>query len=62
MAVQIHGSETWTLKKRDWNRVPAAEMKYIRTVNVCTWTDEVRNEDIRNELDIVPLYGKNYRI
>jgi hypothetical protein len=34
--VLLYGSETWTLTKRDWNRIQAAEMKYLRTVKGCT--------------------------
>jgi hypothetical protein len=26
--VLLYGSETWTLRKRDWNRIQVAEMKY----------------------------------
>jgi hypothetical protein len=48
------GCETWTLKKRDWNRIQAAEMKYLRTVKGCTKVDQLRNEDIRSELGIPP--------
>jgi hypothetical protein len=36
----------------------AAEMKYLRTVKGCTRLDQIRNEDIRNELDISPLSKK----
>jgi hypothetical protein len=34
--VLLYGSETWTPRKRDWNRIQAAEMKYLRTVKGCT--------------------------
>jgi hypothetical protein len=27
--VLLYGSETWALRKRDWNRIQAAEMKYL---------------------------------
>jgi hypothetical protein len=40
---------------REWNRIQAAEMKYLRTVKGCTRLDQIRNEDIRNELGISPL-------
>jgi hypothetical protein len=30
-------------------------MKYLRTVKGCTRLDQIRNEDIRNELGISPL-------
>jgi hypothetical protein len=55
--VLLYGSETWTLRKRDWNTIQAAEMKYLRTVKGCTRL-EIRNEDIRNELGISPLSEK----
>jgi hypothetical protein len=29
--VLLYGSETWTPKKRDWNRIQAADIKYLRT-------------------------------
>jgi hypothetical protein len=57
--VLLYGSETWTLRKRDWNRIQAAEMKCLRTVKGCTGLDKIRNEDIRNELGISPLSEKN---
>jgi hypothetical protein len=55
MAVQILlcGSETWTPRKRDWNRIQAAEMKCLRTVKGC-----IRLNQIRNELGISPLSEK----
>jgi hypothetical protein len=37
--VTLYGSETWTPRKRDWNRIQAAEMKYLRTVKGCTRLD-----------------------
>jgi hypothetical protein len=56
--VLLYGSETWTPRKRDWNRIQAAEMKYLRAVKGCTTLDQIRNEDTRNELDISPLSAK----
>jgi hypothetical protein len=60
--VLLNGSETWTPRKRDWNRIQAAEMKYLRTVKGCTRLDQIRNEDVRNELGISPLSEKNNTI
>jgi hypothetical protein len=57
--VLLYGSETWTLRNRDWNIIQAAEMKYVRTVKGCTRLDQIRKEDIRNELGISPLSEKN---
>jgi hypothetical protein len=37
-------------------------MKYLRTVKGCTRLDQIRNEDIRNELGISPFSEKNNRI
>jgi hypothetical protein len=54
----LYGSETWTPRKRDRNRFQAAEMKYLRTLKGCTRLDQIRNEDIRNELGISPLSEK----
>jgi hypothetical protein len=59
--VLLYGSETWTPRKRDWNRIQAAEMKYLRAVERCTTLDQIRN-DIKNELGISPLSKKNSRI
>jgi hypothetical protein len=42
--VLLYGRETWTLRKRDWNRIQAAEMKYLRIVKRCTRLDQIRNE------------------
>jgi hypothetical protein len=56
--VLLYGSETWTLRKRDWNRIQAAEMKYLRTVKGCTTLDQIRNESITYELGIYPLREK----
>jgi hypothetical protein len=60
--VLLQGSETWTLRKRYWNRIQAAEMKYLRIVKGCTRLDQIRNEDIRNEFGISPLSKKNNKI
>jgi hypothetical protein len=56
--VLLYGIETWTSRKRDWNRIQASEMKYLRTVKGCTRLEGIRNEDIRNELGISPLSEK----
>jgi hypothetical protein len=41
-------------RERDWNRIQAAEAKYLRTGKGCTRLDQIRNKDIRNELGISP--------
>jgi hypothetical protein len=44
---------------RDWNRIKAAEMKYLRSVKGCTRVDQVRNEDTQKELGIFSNYENN---
>jgi hypothetical protein len=48
--VLLYDRERLTPRKRDWNRIQAAEMKYLRTVKGCTRLDQIRKEDITNEL------------
>jgi hypothetical protein len=55
--VLLYGYETWTLQKTDWNRIQAAEIKYLKTVTGCTKIDQLRNEEKRNELG-TPIYMK----
>jgi hypothetical protein len=54
----LYGSKRWKSRKRDCNRIQAAEMEYLSTVKGCTRLDQIRNEDIRNELGISPLSEK----
>lgn len=37
--VILYDCDTWMLKKRDWNIIQAAEMKYLRTFKGCTKID-----------------------
>jgi hypothetical protein len=45
-------------RERDSNIIQAAEMKYLRTDKGCTRLDQIRNEDLRNEMGISPLSKK----
>jgi hypothetical protein len=54
--VLLYGIETWPLKNRDWNRIQAAEMKYLRAAKVCNRADQLRNEDTCKQLGIFPLH------
>jgi hypothetical protein len=47
-----------TPRKRDLNRIQAIDMTYLKTVKGCTRLDQLRNENIRNELGISPLSEK----
>jgi hypothetical protein len=38
--VLLYDNKTWIPRKRDWNRIQAAEMKYLRTIKGCTRLDQ----------------------
>jgi hypothetical protein len=48
----LYGSETWVTTKRDMTCLEAAEMRFLRSVTGYTRLDKIRNEDIRQELQI----------
>ena len=47
-----YGSETWTITKKDQSRIQSAEMKFLRKVKGCTLEDQIKNSEIRKELNI----------
>jgi hypothetical protein len=56
ISVLLYACETWILKRRYLNRIQTAEMKYLWNVKGFLKVDQVRNENILNDLDISPLY------
>lgn len=58
-----YGSEAWVLRKKDKQRISAAEMKFLRKTAGYTLLDRKRNESIQNELKITPVVRrvKEYR-
>jgi hypothetical protein len=50
--ILLYGSETWTIKIRDINRIQATEMRHLISIKVRTRADHIRHEDIRRELHI----------
>jgi hypothetical protein len=54
----MHGSEAWTIRKGDTNRLTVCEMKFMRRT-----AGYKRNEDILTELKIEPMidYIKHYQ-
>jgi hypothetical protein len=60
----LYGSECWTLTKRQKKRLEAAEMRFLRSVAGYSLIDHTRNEDIRDELQIVDTNSriKDYKI
>jgi hypothetical protein len=52
------GSELWTIKHCDKNRLRPAEMKYLRRTAGYTLLNLKRNEEILEELHVTPLEDK----
>jgi len=44
LPMAIYGCESWTIKKRDEERIEAFEMKYIRKILRVSWTQKKTNE------------------
>ncbi|KAJ4432990.1 hypothetical protein ANN_15247 [Periplaneta americana] len=57
------GSEAWTIRNIDSQRLTAAEMRFVRRTAGYTRLDHIRNFDIMKELQIEPIteYLKKYR-
>jgi hypothetical protein len=54
----LYGSEIWTIKQCDKNRLRTAEMKYLRRTKRYTLLNHKRNEEILEELHVTPLEDK----
>ncbi|KAI5747504.1 hypothetical protein M8J77_015356 [Diaphorina citri] len=57
-----YSSETWTLITKHKSRLQAAEMKYLRRVEDKTRRDRIRNQTIRDSLNVEPLLFFHTRI
>ena len=53
--ILLYGSETWNLRDQDLSRIEASETTHLRWIRGCTIVDKIRNEDIRNKLEIFNL-------
>jgi hypothetical protein len=60
----LYGSECWTLTKRQKSRLKAAEMRFLRSMTGYRLTYHRRNEDIREEIQIIDINPriKDYQI
>jgi hypothetical protein len=60
----LYGSECWTLTKRQNSRLEAAEMCFLRSVACYRLIVHRRDEDIREELQIIDINSriKGYQI
>ncbi|XP_075217953.1 uncharacterized protein LOC142322764 [Lycorma delicatula] len=61
--ILIYGSEVWVLRSWNESRIQAAEMRFLRAVKECTRVGQIRNEEIRRQLNMMPILGafKEYR-
>jgi hypothetical protein len=50
--VLLYGCESWTLTSKFKSKVQAAEMRVLRLIKGVTRRDRLRNDDIRNELEV----------
>jgi hypothetical protein len=51
----LYGSECWTLTKGQKSRLEAEEMRFLRSVAGYRLIDHRRNEDTREELQIIDI-------
>ena len=51
----VYGCECWVLTTKLKSKVQAAEMRILRLIKGVTRRDRLRNDDIREELDVEPI-------
>ena len=51
----LYGVETWTLRAADQKYLESFEMWCWRRMEKISWTDHVRNEDVLNFIEAIPL-------
>ena len=54
----MFGSESWTLNESQKSRIQAMEMRYLRKVKGKTRMDKIRNEKIREDLEVESVTDK----
>lgn len=55
LPILLYGAESWIMTDRQKSRVTAAEMKFLRRIAGKTRRDCIRNERIREDLDVAPV-------
>jgi hypothetical protein len=60
----LYGSEAWTTRRADFQKIQTSEMKFLRAVGGCNLLDKKRSEEIRKELLVKELNEQiqQYRI
>ena len=56
--VLLYGSESWISTRPQESKIQAAEMRFLRRTKGCSRREQIRNEDIRRELNIYNLNEK----
>ena len=57
--VLTYGSETWTKTRNGERRIQTSEMKFFRkSKGCCTLRDQIRNENIRTELNVYSMASR----
>lgn len=62
MPMVLYGAETWKMTERDWSRLQAGEMRFLRAIKGKTRRDRIRNENIREELSMESMREKVEKI
>lgn len=52
-AVLTNGSEAWTVRKQESERIQSAEMKFLMKTKRCILRYKIRNEDIRTRIKYI---------
>lgn len=58
MPTLLFGVEPFTLNSKQKQQIQTAEMRFLRTVKGCTILDEIRIDDIRDELQVCAINDK----
>ena len=56
--VMLYGTKCWAVKKQYVSKMNIAEMRMLRWMCDKTRRDEIRNEQIRNMIEVTPIEEK----
>jgi hypothetical protein len=59
-----YGSECWTLRQKDRNRIHRSQVKFIRSLTGVTLRDRIKREDLRNRWCVNEMFqeAQNYQV
>ena len=58
VSVQLYGSESRITKQRNENNIQSAELRFLRRVKGWTISDQIRSENMQEELNVYDLNEK----